>query len=66
MFPGLYQESQGIPIGLGLLDQSSSQMVSTRPLAEITNVLTVKGDGLSPDLVEFVVSQNNLCTIDGR
>lgn len=62
----LYQETQDISVGLGLLDQSSSQMVGTNPFTEFTNVLTVQGNGLSSDLVEFVTSQNNLRSIDGR
>jgi hypothetical protein len=62
----LHQESQSVSIDLGLLDQSSSQVVGASPLAEITNVLTVKRDGLSSDLVEFVPSQHNLGSVHSR
>ncbi len=62
----LYQESQDVSIRLGLLDQSSSQVVCTSPFTEFTNVLTVQGDGLSSNLVEFVTSQHNLGSIHSR
>lgn len=62
----LYQESQGVTVDLGLLDQSSSQVVSSSPFAEITNVLTVQRDGLSSDLVEFVATQDNLGSVHSR
>ena len=61
---GLHQESKGVSIGLGFLDQSSSQVVCASPLAELTNVLTVQRDGFSPNFVELISSQNNLSTVD--
>ena len=62
----LHQEPQSVSVNLGLLDQPGSQVVSTGPLAEFTNVLTVQRDSLSPKLVELVSSQNNLGAVNGR
>ena len=39
-------------------------MVGTGPGAEITNVLRVKTDSLTADLVELVLAEDNLGSID--
>jgi hypothetical protein len=62
----LYQESQNVSVGLGLLDQPGSQVVGTGPFAELANVLRMQRDGLSSELVELITSQHNLGTIDSR
>jgi hypothetical protein len=56
VYHDLDQETQDITIGLCLLDQPGSQMVSTSPQAELANVLTVQGNSLSSDLVELITS----------
>lgn len=41
-------------------------MVRSGPHAKVTNVLRVQGNGLTPNLVELVLSQDNLGGVDGR
>ena len=61
----LHQESQGITIGLGLFDQSRTQMISTDPCAKFTNLFGMQSNGLASNLVQSILSQHHLGTING-
>jgi hypothetical protein len=47
----LDEKAQNVAIGLGLFDELRTQMVSARPFAEISNVLTVQGNGLAANFI---------------
>jgi len=62
----LDKEPQNISIGLGLLNELGTKMVSSSPGAKVTDVLRMQTNGLSTDLVELLSSQNYLGSIDCR
>ena len=61
----LHKETKDVTVGLGLLDETCTEVVGTGPGAEITNVLRVETNGLAADLVELVLTEDNLGGVDG-
>jgi hypothetical protein len=62
----LNKESKDIPVSLSLLNQTSTKVVSSSPLAELPNILRVQTNGLSADFVQFIIPKRNFGSIDGR
>ena len=63
---GLDQESKGVTVGLSQFDEFCSQVVSPGPFAEIPNSLTVQTNTFSPEGIQFLFTEGNLCYVHGR